>query len=132
MITTRPRPLDGLICPICRDPVDPYADDAAAWTADPTAVVHRECDPTYRWVVQTASASMPRTCWGRYGRVAVLELEPDWDGPVAMISARARGVRRVICTWERLNIGSTDRCAFARALAAADEMVAEHNARLAS
>jgi hypothetical protein len=83
------------------------------------------------FIVQTAAACMPNSCWGRYGRVAVLELEPGATS-AAMISERARGVRRVVETWERLNIGTTDRCAFARALTEAEAMAAKLNAEVAS
>ena len=56
---------------------------------------------TARYIVMTASARMPGSCWGRYGRVAVVELEPGFSGRPKMISERARGVRRVVQTWER-------------------------------
>ncbi|KKK51099.1 hypothetical protein LCGC14_3118380 [marine sediment metagenome] len=84
----------------------------------------------YRWVVQTAAASMPNNCWGRYGRVAVIELDATWPGDqVAMISERARGCRRVIATWENLFHGSSDRCAYWLAYVEAEKMADTHNAR---
>lgn len=71
-------------------------------------------------IVQTASANMPSSCWGKYGRIAVLEIDetqlPQGKARPSMISTHARGVVRVVRTWERLNIGITDRCAFERAL----------------
>jgi len=76
------------------------------------------------YIVQTAAAPMPNSCWGVYRRVAVLEVEPGVDH-VAMISDRARGVRRVVRTWEARNVGTTPRCAYERALAEA-ESLAEH------
>jgi hypothetical protein len=78
------------------------------------------------YIVQTAAANMPNSCWGRYGRVAVLEVDSGLDS-VSMISARARGCRRVVETWERRHIGSTDRSAFFRALAEAEALAAELN-----
>jgi len=80
-----------------------------------------------RYIVQTATAHMPTSCWGRYGRVAVLEVEAGITG-VAMISPRARGCVRVVRTWEKRNIGTTNRCAYARALAEAKALAAELNA----
>ena len=69
------------------------------------------------YVVMSASAQMPSSCWGTYRRVAVVEIE---RGAVPkMISLRARGVVRVLRTWERLNVGCTSKCAYARALAEA-------------
>jgi hypothetical protein len=77
------------------------------------------------FIVKTATAQMPSSCWGRYGRVAVLEIEIG-TAP-AMISARARGVVRIVRTWERLNMGNTDRCAYSRALAEAEALAAKLN-----
>jgi hypothetical protein len=60
------------------------------------------------YIIQTAKACMPSSCWGsnHYRRVAVLEVE-DGVMQVKMISSRARGVRRVVRTWERLFDGKT-------------------------
>ena len=79
--------------------------------------------PQKNYTILTASANMPLSCWGRYARIAVVELEPGFDGRPAMISERARGVSRIVETWERLHVGSTDRCAYARAMAAAEELL---------
>lgn len=75
------------------------------------------------YIIQTAAA-MPSSCWGRYRRVAVLEVE-DGVERVSMISPRARGCIRVVATWERRHVGSTSRCAYERALVAAAELVTE-------
>jgi hypothetical protein len=74
----------------------------------------------------TASANMPNTCWGKYGRVGVVELtaaglvrlvaDPDWQPQI-----RTTRYLRVISTWERCFWGSSDRCA----LALAEDDVAE-------
>ena len=45
-----------------------------------------------------------------------------------MISRRARGVVRVVATWERCNVGKTDRCAFSKARAEARALAAQLNA----
>ena len=77
------------------------------------------------YVIRTSAAHMPNSCKGVYRRVAVLEVE---DGVVPkMISPRAKGVRRVVRTWERLNVGSTERCAYRIALAQAEALAAELN-----
>ena len=78
------------------------------------------------YIIQTASAKMPNSCWGEYRRVAVIEVE-DGVTSVAMISKRAKGVIRVVETWEGLNVGTTKRCAYERALSAARILVRELN-----
>jgi len=74
------------------------------------------------YITQTATAHMPNSCWGRYGKVAVIEVEPGVKD-VAMISDRARGAIRVVEVW-----GTSDRCAFAIALAEAETLAASLNA----
>ena len=81
---------------------------------------------TGSFIVKTAAANMPSSCWGRYARIAVLELEPGVDD-VKMISERARGCVRVIRTWERLHVGASDRCAFARAMVEAEALCSRLN-----
>ena len=73
-------------------------------------------------IVMTAAAKMPRNCWGTYRRVAVVRLEPDFKGIPAMISERAKGVAEVVASWERLNVGTTERCAYEVALTEAYAM----------
>jgi hypothetical protein len=77
------------------------------------------------YIVKTAAAAMPNNCWGTYRRVAVLEVQ-DGVADVAMISARARGVVRVVATWEKCNVGHTARCAYQKALAEAHALAAAH------
>ncbi len=79
------------------------------------------------YIVQTACAKMPNSCWGQYRRVAVMEVMAGTQP--AMISKRARGVVHIVATWERLNVGTTDRCAYRRALSEAREMARDLNAR---
>lgn len=79
------------------------------------------------FIVKTAAAAMPNSCWGTYRRVAVLEVEAGVTD-VAMISQRARGVVRVVATWEKCNVGHTSRCAYRLALAEAQQMAADLNA----
>ena len=81
-----------------------------------------------RYIVMTAAEKMPIKCWGRYGKVAVVELEPGFDGSPKMISERARGVKRVVAIWPRQHIGKTDRSAFYVALSEAGDLADELNA----
>lgn len=79
------------------------------------------------YIVQDAAACMPSSCKGRYRRVAVLEVE-DGVERASMISDRARDVIRVVETWEKLNVGSTDRCAFRVARREAETLAGRLNA----
>ena len=79
------------------------------------------------YMVMSASEKMPNSCWGRYGKVAVVELEPGFRERPSMISERAVGLKEIVAEWRRLNVGSTERCAFQVALAAANELCDELN-----
>lgn len=83
---------------------------------------------TNRFIVMTASESMPSSCKGRYGKVAVVELEPGFEGRPAMISERAKGVARIVTLDRRLNVGGA-RSAFALAHIEAQKLCAKLNAR---
>ena len=77
-----------------------------------------------KYIIKSSAACMPSSCkYGPYRRIAVLEVE-DGVESVKMISPRARGVKRVVQTWERLYAGKTDRCAFGRAWRYAENLVA--------
>ena len=65
--------------------------------------------------VVSSAACMPSSCWGKYRRIAILELTSG-DTKPGMISERAKGVKLIVETWEKLNCGLTKRCAFERAL----------------
>jgi hypothetical protein len=90
-------------------------------------LTHPTPTPAPRFVVLTASARCSAK-YGIYRRVAVVEAygvsSPD---QIKMISSRARGVLRVVKTWERLNVGRTEKCAYRRALNAAEELAAVLN-----
>lgn len=82
------------------------------------------------YVVMTSAANIPSSCWGRYRRVAVVDvLYYDWNRGIkpAMISERAKGVYRLIDLGNH-SVGKTDRCAYKRALARAEAMARELNA----
>lgn len=78
------------------------------------------------YIVQTATAKMPLSCWGRYRRVAVLEVPKNIER-ASMISDHSRDVIQIVQLWDRLNVGTTGRCAYQHALAAARELCAELN-----
>lgn len=67
------------------------------------------------FIVITSAARMPCTCWGRYRNVALCEVEKGKRPK--MISERARGMVRIIDYRGKLNDGTTERCATARAIA---------------
>ena len=71
------------------------------------------------YIVMSASATMPATCWGRYRRVAVVQLTQQYTAMgwrPAMISRRARGVLRIARDFGPQHTGATTRCAYNRAL----------------
>lgn len=74
-----------------------------------------------RFLVMTASTQAPRSAKRPYRRVALVETDGSGIWP-KMISSHARGIKRVVETWEKLSVGSTSRCAYQQALAAANEM----------
>ena len=78
------------------------------------------------YITKTATAHMPGSCWGRYGKVAVIEVEDGVDD-VAMISDRARGAIRVVEVWDRQFWGKSNRCAFAIAVIEAEALAASLN-----
>lgn len=73
------------------------------------------------FIVQSASASMPRSVKAPYKRVAVLEV-PDDVVRASMISERAKDVIRVVQTWEKCNVGQGIRSAYSRALSEAIQL----------
>jgi hypothetical protein len=82
-----------------------------------------------KYIVQSASASMPSSVKAPYRRVAILEVNDDLKGPASMISTHSRDVVRIVATWERLHQGWNNgpRTAFARALADAETLALNLN-----
>ena len=78
--------------------------------------------PTIRkpFIVQTASAKMPMSCRGKYGKVAVIET--DGKTSPAMISNRAKGVVRIIHVDDQCHMGSTIKSSFGQAVKYAVEL----------
>jgi hypothetical protein len=80
------------------------------------------------YILKISAAYMPSSCWGTYARIGLLELDGSGAAP-AMISERARGVKRIVKTWEKLHVcrgqcSPKRRCAFHRAMLEAEEMLA--------
>ena len=79
-----------------------------------------------KFLVMTAAAKVSGAAKkGNYKRIAVVEAEGDTVP--AMISERAKGLVRIVQTWERLSVGKTDRCAFAVAMVEARALAATLN-----
>ena len=81
------------------------------------------------WIVMTSQAKMPGSCWGKYRNVALVQLNQEYTAKQLKpkyISTRARGVLRVVHLGHHFD-GETDRCAFARALAAAKQRAYDLN-----
>ena len=82
----------------------------------------RACGGGREWIVRSAAAAMPSSCWGRYRRVAVVEVAPG--ARPAIVSSRSRGVIAIRATWERRHVGrrASGRCAYLRAVAEACDL----------
>jgi len=70
-------------------------------------------------VILVSAANMPRSCWGVYGRVAMLAAKRATES--LPTQARETADWRVVYRSQPLNVGRTTRCALARALAEAVE-----------
>ena len=80
------------------------------------------------FIVQSAAANMPASCWGRYDHHAVLEVDAGLEH-VAMISEHARGCHEVVYDSGPCFSGITEKCASDIALAECQEMAQELNDR---
>lgn len=67
-----------------------------------------------KYIVLTASAKMPGSCWGRYGKVAVIET--DGEHMPKQINERHKSVVRIVKTWDKMHIGKTERGAYQQAV----------------
>jgi hypothetical protein len=90
---------------------------------------------THKAIVMEASSTPSANCWGRYKRVAVViidtdELRANGRELPSSISKRSIGVVRIVQTWENCNVGTSERCAYRRALAEAEELAKMVNAEL--
>lgn len=75
---------------------------------------HRIQLDSFDLVVISSSEHMPNSCKGTYRRLAILTVYPD--SVPHEISERPKCVIQVIRGWRKLNVGSTGKCAFNRAL----------------
>ena len=86
----------------------------------------------YTYHVVSSAASMPNKCRGVYKRVAVIEVDhherPLGTGPTRIADEIGVGV---VATWERLNVGTTDACAYRVALREAAEVADDCRAKRA-
>lgn len=79
-----------------------------------------------KFIVMTSSARMPNSCYGVYGNVAVVELSVMGKMPKS-IDERHKSIASIPFYRGKLNVGSTEKCAFRRALAQANRIAAELN-----
>jgi hypothetical protein len=81
-----------------------------------------------KYIVMHRTAHMPTSVKARYRRIGVVELAPGFEGEPSMLSPRAKGVVRIVETWERLHAGTYGpKTAFARALVEAEALAAKLN-----
>lgn len=82
-------------------------------------------------IVVTRSASMPSSCKGHYRKVVVLEVpywkawQEGWEPRQA--TERDKDVYRVLWNLGPQSVGKTDRCAYRRAIAAAEKYAEAFN-----
>jgi hypothetical protein len=79
-----------------------------------------------RFIVMSANAPMPASVKAPYRRVAVLEVDLPEGVLPKMISDRAKGVVRIIETWERCHARG-EHSAFRRAMVEAEALAAFYN-----
>lgn len=89
-----------------------------------------------RYILIDKCAKMPATCRGKYRRIAIVELDQaylvtsrlaGWPDPDLRIDSRDKRIKNIVHVWDRLHVGSTDRCEYARTLATARAMLDELN-----
>jgi hypothetical protein len=75
-------------------------------------------------IIYTASAAMPSRCMGTYRNVHVIAVHyrNAWNPNFRPSSIRGKEVLQVIRSWGPCNVGSTERCSYQKALAAAREV----------
>lgn len=83
-----------------------------------------------RFTTKESSAKRPRGARGPYIRVAVLEVEDDFEGEPTMISERAKGVIRIVEEWGPCYDGKTERSAGPQARREAEELARKLNCPL--
>ncbi len=81
------------------------------------------------FIVMDSSAKMPSSCWGRYRRVALVEVIKG-QRP-ARLGSSNKSIVKIHELWDKLHEGKTEACAYNKALREAREMCAAENKRLA-
>jgi hypothetical protein len=83
-----------------------------------------------RYIVMTSSAKVPSSWkWhAAYRRVAVVETNLK-EGEPKFIGDHARGVIRIVETWERCHVGKTERDEFSRAYRDAEALAEKLNVK---
>ena len=85
------------------------------------------------FIVMTASAKVSgklRQYGGQYRHVAVVEVDPSVCDFPAMISTRAKGVVRIVSDSGALKVGTTERCAWFRAVSEANALATKLNSNV--
>lgn len=80
----------------------------------------------YTYHLLVSSAQMPNSCKGVYKRIAILRVDHH-ERPIGFVPKTIREMRgvEIVRTWERLNVGTTERCAYKLALREAETALAE-------
>ncbi len=86
--------------------------------------------PEIEYIVKHSSAKMPSSCKGIYRRIGLMKVVKGTNP--SMISERSKGVLELVETWEKLNVGKTEKCAFQRALKEANETADKLNKQICS
>ena len=75
-------------------------------------------------IIYTSSAAMPSRCMGTYRNVHVVAVNyrNAWKNDYRPPSIRSKEVLQVIASWGPCNVGSTERCSYQKALAAARDI----------
>jgi hypothetical protein len=83
----------------------------------------------YSYHIVVSSACMPNSCWGVYKRVALVRIDHHErvSGFMPKVIREGRGIK-IERVWDKLNVGTTDRCAFKVALREATELLADLSA----
>ena len=83
----------------------------------------------YSFHLLIAAANMGSSCKGVYKRIAILRVDHH-EREIGYVPKTIRAVRgvEIVRTWERLNVGKTERCAYKVALAEAQQALTDMRA----
>lgn len=77
-----------------------------------STIVAKEQGITHTYYVVESAARMPTSCWGRYGKVAIVRTTADAPAPRSIRDIPSRR-QRIVALRDRQFAGSSDRCALA-------------------